>query len=125
MPEPTLRAPSAAAIRRVLDEIHDPCSLAGGVPLGLDEMGLIDRIDISDDGAIEIRLRLTAPFCHMIGYFKTEATQRVMALPGVTAVALIADNGLDWAPERMSEAAQAKRAAHLARMMAARSAAAA
>jgi metal-sulfur cluster biosynthetic enzyme len=102
-----------AAILAELDEIKDPCSMASGVPMGLAEMGLIDTLDISAAGEVKIRLRLTSPFCHMIGFFKTEAARRVMALPGITSVSLSADNGLDWSPERISPAAQARRAEHL------------
>jgi metal-sulfur cluster biosynthetic enzyme len=102
-----------AAILAELDEIKDPCSMASGVPMGLAEMGLIDTLDVSPEGEVEIRLRLTSPFCHMIGFFKTEAARRVMALPGITSVSLSADNGLDWSPDRISTSAQARRADYL------------
>jgi metal-sulfur cluster biosynthetic enzyme len=113
MPDPR------AAILAELDAIKDPCSVASGVPLGLAEMGLVDRIEIAPGGEVAIRLRLTSPFCHMIGFFKTEVQRRVMALPGVTDVSLSADNGLDWSPERISAPAQARRDAHLREMHAA------
>lgn len=109
----------AARIRHELDAIKDPCSMASGVPLGLDEMGLVDTVAVGDDGAVEVSLRLTAPFCHMIGYFKTETDRIVGALPGVTSVSLVGDNGLDWSPSRISPAGQAKRAARLDAMRAA------
>jgi metal-sulfur cluster biosynthetic enzyme len=99
-----------------LDEIKDPCSMASGVPMGLAEMGLIDTIDISPGGDVSIRLRLTSPFCHMIGFFKTEVQQRLLALPGITSVSLCADNGLDWSPDRINAAALARRAVHLQQM---------
>jgi metal-sulfur cluster biosynthetic enzyme len=105
-----------AAILAELDEIKDPCSMASGVPMGLAEMGLIDTLDVSPRGEVVIRLRLTSPFCHMIGFFKTEAKRRVMALPGITSVSLSADNGLDWSPERISAAAQTRRAEYLNEM---------
>jgi metal-sulfur cluster biosynthetic enzyme len=104
------------AILAELDEIKDPCSMASGVPMGLAEMGLIDTLDISPDGDVAIRLRLTSPFCHMIGFFKTEAQRRVMALPGITSVSLSADNGLDWSPDRISPAAQTRRTEYLNEM---------
>jgi metal-sulfur cluster biosynthetic enzyme len=97
-------------ILAALDEIKDPCSVASGTPLGLVEMGLIKQLDISSEGAVEIQLCLTAPFCHMIAFFKAETTARVGAIPGVSAVLLATDNGLDWSPERMSPAVQARRA---------------
>jgi len=105
-----------AKIRHELDSIKDPCSLASGVPLGLDEMGLIDQVIISDEGAVVLRLRLTSPFCHMIGFFKTEATRLIAALPGVASVTLEADNGLDWSPSMISPVGQSRREAHLQRM---------
>jgi metal-sulfur cluster biosynthetic enzyme len=105
-----------AAILAELDEIKDPCSMASGVPMGLAEMGLIDTLEISPGGEVVIRLRLTSPFCHMIGFFKTEAQRRVMTLPGITGVSLSADNGLDWSPDRISPAAQARRAGQLKAM---------
>jgi metal-sulfur cluster biosynthetic enzyme len=107
------------AILAQLDEIKDPCSVASGAPMGLAELGLIDTIDISAGGEVSIRLRLTSPFCHMIGFFKTEVQRRVTALPGITSVSLSADNGLDWSPERIAPAAQARRAAQLEKMQAA------
>jgi len=103
----------------VLDEIKDPCSLAARTPLGLAEMGLVKDVVIGPDGQVTIDLRLTSPFCHMIGFFKTEAIRLVGALPGVRSVELRADNGLDWSPRDMTAAAHAKRGLHLQRMEAA------
>ncbi len=99
-----------------LDTILDPCSVANGTPMGLVEMGLLDALEINDAGAVTISLRLTSPFCHMIGHFKTEARQRLLALRGVTSVTLLADNGLDWLPERMSASAQMLRNERLQHM---------
>ncbi|MES3100650.1 metal-sulfur cluster assembly factor [Sphingomonas faeni] len=101
-------------IRAELNEIKDPCSMAAGTPLGLDEMGLIRDVIIAANGDVTIDLRLTSPFCHMIGFFQQEATRRVQALCGAERVTLKADNGLDWSPSFLSPAAKAKRAVHLA-----------
>lgn len=103
-------------IRTVLDEIKDPCSLAAGTPLGLSEMGLVREITVGPGGAVGIDLRLTSPFCHMIGFFKSEAMLRVGSLPGVSSVELRADNGLDWSPNDISPTAQARRAVRLREM---------
>jgi metal-sulfur cluster biosynthetic enzyme len=116
MPEPLDREALAARIRHDLDAIKDPCSLASGVPLGLDEMGIVDTVTIAPDSAVTVSLRLTSPFCHMIGFFKNETDRIVGALPGVTSVELVADDGLDWSPSRISAAGQAKRAARIAAM---------
>jgi len=98
-----------ARILAELDQIKDPCSVASGTPLGLVEMGLIKQLDISDKGAVAIQLCLTAPFCHMIAFFKKETSERIGALEGVSSVALIPDNGLDWSFNRMSPQARQRR----------------
>lgn len=99
-----------------LDEIKDPCSLAAGTPLGLAEMGLVKQVAISDAGEVMVDLRLTSPFCHMIGFFKQEAIRRIEALPGVTSADISADNGLDWSPSDIAPAARARRDAHVRQM---------
>ena len=98
-----------SAILDRLDEIKDPCSAASGVPMGLGEMGLIDAVDISASGDVEVKLRLTSPFCHMIGFMTKEAIAKLEALPSVRSVSVRADNGLDWSPAMISPAAQRRR----------------
>lgn len=79
-------------------------------------MGLVKSIDISPDGHVAIQLRLTSPFCHMIGFFKSDAIRRVSAIPGVVGVTVNADDGLDWSPSNMSATAQERRSAQLRSM---------
>jgi metal-sulfur cluster biosynthetic enzyme len=108
----------AQRIREELDEIKDPCSLAAGQPMGLSEMGLVRDVEISADGDVAIAMRLTSPFCHMIGFFKSETIKRIGALPGVRSVTMTADQGLDWSPNDISPSAAARRSEVLARMTA-------
>lgn len=103
-----------AEIRRQLDTIGDPCSVAQGSSMGLDEMGLVEDVEVDADGNVTVRLRLTSPTCTMVGYFGVEAKRLVGALPGVRNVEVRADLGLDWTPDMMSEAAKARRRAVLA-----------
>lgn len=102
---PTLEA----EVRVLLDTIADPCSVAAGSPIGLSEMGLVRAVEADADGRVTVHLRLTSPFCHMIGFFTTDATRLVGQLPGVTAVVVTADQGLDWSPTMISPAAQSRR----------------
>jgi metal-sulfur cluster biosynthetic enzyme len=102
-------------IRVELNTIGDPCSVAVGSPMGVEEMGLIESVDIDDDGAVAIRMRLTSPTCHMIGYFSVEMRDRLLAVPGVTAVTVTSDAGLDWTADMMSDAAKLRRAESLRR----------
>lgn len=104
-------------VLRRLDEIQDPCSVAGGTPMGLAEMGLVGSVRISPSGDVEIDLRLTSPFCHMIGFMKTEAMAKVGDIEGVRSVAVTGDAGLDWSPEMISPAAQRRRRERLERRL--------
>ena len=94
---------------RVLDEIKDPCSVGFGDPMGLVEMGLVRSVEISPGGDVSICLRLTSPFCEMIGFFKNTALDKIRDLPSVGSVAVEADSGFDWSPEYMSPARQQQR----------------
>src|SRR5215213_1284556 len=98
-----------AAILQRLDEIKDPCSVAGGTPMGLTEMGLIASLDISEDGDVAVCLRLTAPFCHMIAFMEKEVVARAGSLPGVRSVTVTTDQGLDWSPDLISGDARRRR----------------
>ena len=114
-PHGAYAAPGALVdeIRRTLDGIGDPCSVAHGVPMCLDEMGLVEHISVDPDGNVAIRLRLTSPTCVMVSYFRIEAEERVLELPGVRSVEVVNDLGLDWSPEMMRPAAKARRGAAL------------
>lgn len=105
-------------IREALDEIKDPCSIAAGSGMGISEMGLVKDVSISAAGDVQVALRLTSPFCHMIGYFKKEVIRIVSAIPGVNAVAMKADEGLDWSPRDISPTAAARRQETISRMSA-------
>ena len=94
---------------RSLDEIKDPCSVGFGDPMGLVEMGLVRSVEISPDHDVSVCLRLTSPFCEMIGFFKTAAAEKISDLPTVGSVAVEADSGFDWSPEYMSPFRQEQR----------------
>lgn len=101
-------------VRKILDAIKDPCSVATGVPMGLDEMGIVKRVEVGADGHVEVEFRLTSPFCEMIAYMRNEALAKVGALAGVTRVSVGHDAGLDWDPDLIAPAAQARRQQRLA-----------
>ncbi len=98
-----------AKVRRLLDTIGDPCSVAQGVPMGLDEMGLLERVEADADGNVEVDVRLTSPSCMMLGYFKVEAERLAHTVDGVAKVTIKFDTGFDWRPEMMSATARRRR----------------
>jgi metal-sulfur cluster biosynthetic enzyme len=101
-------------VRRVLDTIEDPCSVAASVPMGLHEMGLIKAVEIDATGNVSVDLRLTSPFCEMIAYMRNEAIARIGGLPGVKSVSVTHDTGLDWDHDMIAPEAQARRQKRLA-----------
>jgi len=109
----TARERLAAAVRRELDTIGDPCSVAAGTPMGLESMGLIESVDVDAGGDVVIQLRLTSPCCLNVGYFDVEIRRAVEAMEGVRSVEVRRDIGLDWRPDMMSPDARARRRASL------------
>jgi metal-sulfur cluster biosynthetic enzyme len=107
--------PLDADMRAVLNTIGDPCSVASGTPMGIEELGLIGGLERDADGHVAVAMRMTAPLCHNAGYFKVEVTNRLLELEGVTSVDVTIDNGMDWTPADISPAAQLRRRATLAK----------
>jgi len=115
LPPPVSRkAALEADIRSRINLIGDPCSVATGTPMGLEDMGLIKRVDVHDDGDIVVHMRLSSPSCYQIGYFSNEIKRLVGELPGVRDVEVRSDAGLDWTPSMMSEDAKRRRRETLA-----------
>jgi metal-sulfur cluster biosynthetic enzyme len=83
--------------------------------MGLEDMGLIERINLDDDGNVEVALRLTSPCCMNVGYFDVETRKRVSKVPGVRSVEVSTDRGLDWDPSMMSDDAKRRRRESLLR----------
>jgi len=75
-------------IRAELNGILDPCSVVAGAPAGIDEMGLIRRLTVTDARggvAVGVRIGVTEPGCMMGASFAIKARERLEALPGVVA----------------------------------------
>lgn len=97
------------AAYRVLDGIHDPCSVASSVPMGLAEMGVVGSVAVSAEGRVLVSLRLTSPFCEMISFMRSESVNRIEALDGVTECVVEHDSGFDWDHHMIAPAAAERR----------------
>ncbi len=98
-------------VRRTADTIHDPCGMATGVRLGLNEMGLLRRIQTEPDAdgwSVRVQLRLTSPGCLYFFAFKDNLEERLTAHPQISRVDVEWDPSLDWTPEDLSPAARSK-----------------
>lgn len=90
-----------AEVRAELNRIVDPCSVVAGAPAGIEEMGLVRELRLTEtvDGvAIRVRIGVTEPGCMMGASFAVSARERLEALPGVAGVEVQLDHRCDWEP---------------------------
>ena len=114
--EATLAAPAEAAasalpadeIARMTDEIiaalktvYDP-----EIPADIYELGLIYKVDVSDEKDVVVEMTLTAPGCPVAGEMPGWVQEAVMKIDGVKScdVNLVFDP--PWDPSRMSDEAK-------------------
>lgn len=106
-------APAASAIPqeellRLTDDIvaalktvYDP-----EIPADIYELGLIYKVDIKDDRAIDIEMTLTTPNCPAAGELPTMVENAVASVPGVGPVSVNVVWDPMWTPDRMSDEAR-------------------
>jgi metal-sulfur cluster biosynthetic enzyme len=98
-------------IRRTADTVHDPCGMAVGVRLGLNEMGLLRQMQAqpsADGWNIRVQLRLTSPGCQYFFLFKENLEERLSAHPQISHVVVDWDPMIDWTPEDLTPAARSR-----------------
>jgi len=76
------------------------------IPVNIYELGLIYDVDVSPEGAVRIRMTLTAPGCPSAQLLPDEVEARVREVPGVTDVGVEVVWDPPWTPEKMSESAR-------------------
>jgi FeS assembly SUF system protein len=95
----------ASEIRdKVIDELRtvfDP-----EIPVNIYELGLIYDVDVTDDGAVAIRMTLTSPMCPVAEELPPEVETKARSVPGVRGVTLDLVWDPPWNPSMMSEAAR-------------------
>jgi FeS assembly SUF system protein len=84
-----------------LKTVYDP-----EIPVDIYELGLIYKVDVSDERAVAIDMTLTAPGCPVAGDMPGWVQDAVMTIPEVTAceVNLVFDP--PWDPSLMSDEAK-------------------
>lgn len=100
VPNPTPEA-IREAIVYVLKTVYDP-----EIPVDIYELGLIYKIEVGEEGNVQINMTLTSPGCPVAGSLLAEVEFKVSYIHGVknTRIDLVWDP--PWTPERMSEAAR-------------------
>lgn len=88
-------------IDKVLRSIRDP-----EIPVNIVELGLIYQLDISEAGAVAIRMTLTTPNCPVAGDLLREVEQKVRAVEGVIEAKVDLVWEPPWQKDMMSDAAK-------------------
>lgn len=81
--------------------VYDP-----EIPVDIYELGLIYRVDVSDDMDITVDMTLTAPGCPVAGEMPGWVENAVRTVPGVREVTVNLTFDPPWDPSRMSDEAK-------------------
>lgn len=84
-----------------LKTVYDP-----EIPADIYELGLIYKIDISDDREVAIEMTLTAPGCPVAGEMPMWVENAVNAVPGVSGTTVTLTFDPPWDQSRMSDEAR-------------------
>ena len=84
-----------------LKSVYDP-----EIPVDIYELGLIYKVDVSDDKDVAIDMTLTAPGCPVAGEMPGWVEDAVREVPGVRNVKVDLVFDPPWDPSRMSDEAK-------------------
>ena len=76
------------------------------IPADIYELGLIYKVDISDERAVDVTMTLTTPNCPAAGELPTMVENAVASVPGVGVVDVKVVWEPAWSPDRMSDEAR-------------------
>lgn len=103
--ELTLQKPTRKTLENkaiaALQTVFDP-----EIPVNIWELGLVYKLDISENQDVLVQMTLTAPNCPVADTLPIEVEEKLLAIPdiGDVRVQLVWDP--PWTPDRMSEAAK-------------------
>lgn len=69
-------------------------------------LGLVYKIDLADDGALNIDMTLTAPNCPMADFIMEDVNQKMNSIEGVTSVNVNLVYEPEWNKDMMSDEAK-------------------
>jgi FeS assembly SUF system protein len=110
-PDETTAAPSAlsqAELDELTDQlveklktVYDP-----EIPVDIYELGLVYKVDVSDEKDVVVEMTLTAPGCPVAGEMPDWVKEAVMSVPGIRSCAVELVFDPPWDPSRMSDEAK-------------------
>src|ERR1700761_2965862 len=104
-PPPTVTSPSQSELDALTDRlveqlktVYDP-----EIPVDIYELGLIYKVDVSDDLAVAIDMTLTAPGCPVAGEMPDWVRDAVMKIPDLKSCTVHLVFDPPWDPSRLSD----------------------
>ncbi len=88
-------------ILNALRSVYDP-----EIPVNIYDLGLIYRVNIDDEGAVEVDMTLTAPGCPVAGEIPGWVADAISPVPGVKTVDVEIVWDPPWDMSRMSDEAR-------------------
>lgn len=85
----------------VLKTVYDP-----EIPVNIYDLGLIYRVDVKDDGNVDIDMTFTAPSCPAADFMLEDVRQKVDALEGVKSANVSLVFEPEWDKSMMTEEAR-------------------
>ena len=85
----------------MLKTVYDP-----EIPVNVYDLGLIYKIDVSDNGEVALDMTLTAPNCPAADFIMEDIRQKVESVEGVTSATINLVFEPEWAKDMMSEEAK-------------------
>lgn len=90
-----------ADVIKALKTVYDP-----EIPVDIFELGLIYKVDLSDDRLLTVDMTLTAPGCPVAGEMPGWVEGALSGIEGVEEVTVNMTFDPPWTPERMSDEAK-------------------
>ena len=85
----------------VLKTVYDP-----EIPVNIYDLGLIYKIDVKDDGNVDIDMTFTAPSCPAADFILEDVRQKVDAIEGVHSAAVNLVFEPEWDKSMMTDEAR-------------------
>ena len=85
----------------VLKTVYDP-----EIPVNIYDLGLIYRIEVGDDGNVDIDMTFTAPSCPAADFIIEDVRTKVSAVSGVTSANVNMVFEPEWDKSMMTEEAR-------------------
>ena len=85
----------------MLKTVYDP-----EIPVNIYDLGLIYKIDVSDNGEAVLDMTLTAPNCPAADFIMEDIRQKVESVEGVTTATINLVFEPEWDKDMMSEEAK-------------------